>query len=100
GQHSSAVSRRLLPWRPDGPRHDRGAASVKALRASDFALRTATHPGTQGAEALGCEIKEEAAAAGRRRGTFAPKRLRSVRLAKRTDAALSSRRLPPLRPGG
>jgi hypothetical protein len=45
--------------------------------------------GAPGADALGCEIKEEASAKGRRRGTFAAKGIRTRRPGHPADVALS-----------
>src|SRR3546814_12876329 len=67
----------ISPRRPPGHAGLGSQACPKAD--SVFRLWVAAQAETPGAGALGCEIKEEASAKGRRRGTFAPKGPRTRR---------------------
>ncbi len=79
-RHPAATSSLISPSRPPVPT-GLGSRNARRCRPSDgcairhslFAAcwRTAAHFGAPGLPALACEIKEEASAAGRRRGTFA-----------------------------
>src|SRR3546814_3307654 len=66
-----------------GPRRPAGHAGLgsQACPKADSVFRVwvAAQAETPGAGTLGCEIKEEASAKGRRRGTFAPKGTRTRR---------------------
>ena len=60
-------------------------------------LRTTGHVGTTGADAPGSEIEEEAAAAGRRRGTFTSRGIRARRASQIPEPALFPGLLPIVR---
>src|SRR3546814_13410360 len=75
----ASALRRLPPplFRPEGLRAtpDCGSQAWEKARLPCFAPLKRSASWNAGANALGCEIKEEASASGRRRGTFAPQEI-------------------------
>src|SRR5690606_4259670 len=97
----------ISPRRPPGHAGLGSQACRKAKRpvfkgASDHSFSDTAQAGTPGAGVLGCEIKEEAAAAGGCRGTFAPKgtRTRSPYGLRTSSSAFLGKKNKALHPGG